>query len=64
MYQRILLATDGSALSKKAHKAAIELAALTDAQLIVIKVVPRYPMSYFDGAVPIDSEVVNQVESK
>ena len=45
MYQRILVATDGSALSKKAVSTAIELAALSQAELVAMKVVPRYPMS-------------------
>lgn len=64
MYKRILLATDGSALSKKAHKAAIGLASLSGAQLFAVKVVSRYPMSYFDGAIPIDSAVVDQIEAR
>ena len=34
MYQRILVATDGSTLSKKAVKAAIDLAALCGACLL------------------------------
>lgn len=64
MYKRILLATDGSALSKKAHKAALGLAQLSGAELLAIKVVPRYPMAYFEGAMPIDPNVVSEVENK
>jgi len=43
MFKRILVATDGSTLSKKAVRAAITLAALHDAQLVALTVVPRYP---------------------
>ena len=49
MYDKILLATDGSTLSKKAVSSAISLAALTGASLVALKVVPRYPQSYFEG---------------
>ena len=49
MYQKILVATDGSTLSKKAVSSAIELAALSGAALVALKVVPRYPQSYFEG---------------
>ena len=49
-YERILLATDGSTLSKKAERSAIDLAAATGADLVAVHVVPRYPESYFEGA--------------
>ncbi len=64
MYQRILVATDGSTLSKKAVKSAIELAALCGAELVVIKVVPRYPQSYFEGGIALQPEEVRRVESQ
>jgi nucleotide-binding universal stress UspA family protein len=64
MYKRILLATDGSALSKKAHKSAVQLAALMDAQLFAVKVIPRYPVAYFEGAIAIDPATVKQVETQ
>ena len=38
MYDRILVATDGSKLSKKAVDSAIKLAALCGAELIALKV--------------------------
>ena len=41
MYARILVATDGSTLSKKAVTHAIGLAAATGAELVAFKVVPR-----------------------
>ncbi|MBC7470740.1 MAG: universal stress protein [Ramlibacter sp.] len=58
MYQRILVPTDGSTLSKKAVKSAIEMAAVAGAELIALYVVPRYPVSYFEGGISVpDSEV-------
>ena len=62
MYQRILLATDGSALSRKAEHAAIELASALGARLVVLHVVPRYPVSYYEGAVSFTSAEVGRIE--
>jgi nucleotide-binding universal stress UspA family protein len=64
MYQRILVATDGSPLSEKAVSSAIALAALCKAKLIAIKVVPYYPQSYFEGSVPLPAEDVALVEEQ
>jgi nucleotide-binding universal stress UspA family protein len=64
MYQRILVATDGSALSKKAVKHAISLAASTGASVIALKVVPRYPVSFFDGGATLSVETVSEAEKK
>ncbi|MDP3169473.1 MAG: universal stress protein [Polaromonas sp.] len=64
MYQRILVTTDGSALSKKAVRSAIDLAAATGASLIALNVVPRYPMSYFEGGISISTEDVSRIEKK
>jgi nucleotide-binding universal stress UspA family protein len=62
MYQRILVATDGSSLSKKAVRSSIELAGATGAELVALNVVPRYPVSYFEGALAISSEQVARTE--
>ncbi|MDR0274275.1 MAG: universal stress protein [Burkholderiaceae bacterium] len=62
MYQRILVATDGSSLSKKAVTSAIDLAASLGAELIALKVIPRYPQSYFEGSIPLSAEEVAKVE--
>ena len=62
MYKRILVATDGSTLSRKAVKEAIALAASLEAALVVLNVVPRYPMSYFEGGASISSEDVGRIE--
>jgi len=64
MYQRILVATDGSKLSKKATTSAIELAALCGAELTVVKVVPRYPQSYFEGGIALPAADVQRVEKQ
>ncbi len=62
MYQRILVATDGSALSKKAVRASVDLAKALGAQVIALYVVPRYPISYFEGGMTISSEDVARTE--
>jgi nucleotide-binding universal stress UspA family protein len=64
MYARILVATDGSTLSKKAVSSAISLAALCGAELVAVKVIPRYPQSYFEGSVPLSAEDVERVEKQ
>ena len=64
MYQKILVATDGSTLSKKAVNSAIELAALSGAALVALKVVPRYPQSYFEGGLALQAAEVSRVEKQ
>ena len=64
MYQRILVATDGSPLSKKAVASAIELAATCGAELVALKVVPRYPQSYFEGSIPLSAEDIGRIEKQ
>jgi nucleotide-binding universal stress UspA family protein len=64
MYEKILVATDGSNLSKKAVSSAIALAALTNATLVVIKVVPRYPQSYFEGGLALQAAEVGRIEQQ
>jgi nucleotide-binding universal stress UspA family protein len=62
MYQRILVATDGSTLSKKAVRNSIGLAAATGAELVALCVVPRYPVSYFEGVLTISADDVALTE--
>jgi nucleotide-binding universal stress UspA family protein len=62
MYQRLLLATDHSRLSRKAEKSAIGLAAATGAHLVALHVVPDYPLAYFEGAVTLTPEEVARIE--
>ncbi|WP_332774936.1 universal stress protein [Polaromonas sp.] len=64
MYQRILVATDGSVLSKKAVHSAIELAAAINADLVALYVVPRYPVSYFEGGISVSSQDVGRIEKQ
>ena len=59
MYKRIFLATDGSHLSHKAEQSAIAMAAAFHAELLVVKVVPHYIQTYFEG-----SFAVSDVDSK
>lgn len=62
MYQRILVATDGSALSKKAVRSAIDLAAAIDADLVALYVAPRYPVSYFEGGMAVSTQEIARTE--
>jgi nucleotide-binding universal stress UspA family protein len=64
MYTRILVATDGSNLSKKAVTTAVALAALCKAELVALKVVQRYPQSYFEGGVSMRPEEVKRIEQQ
>jgi nucleotide-binding universal stress UspA family protein len=64
MYKKILVATDGSTLSKKAVSSAIELAVLSGAELIALKVIPCYPQSYFEGGLALQAAEVSRVEKQ
>ncbi len=64
MYKKILVATDGSTLSKKAVTSAIGLAAACGAELVALKVVPRYPQAYFEGSIPLSVQDVGRVEKQ
>lgn len=64
MYKRILVATDGSKLSKKAVTAAIGLAAACKAELVALKITPRYAQSYFEGGTVIPVDDVDRIEKQ
>jgi nucleotide-binding universal stress UspA family protein len=64
MYQRILVPTDGSALSKKAARSAVELAAALGAEIVALNVVPRYPTAYFEGGMSVPATQVARVEQQ
>ncbi len=64
MYSKILVATDGSPLSKKAVASALQGAVTCGAELIAMKVVPRYPQAYFEGSIPLTAEEISRVESQ
>jgi nucleotide-binding universal stress UspA family protein len=61
MYERILVATDGSELSELAVHSAIDLALLTQAELIAVKVVHHYPASYFEGSLLLSQVEVDRL---
>ena len=64
MFKRILVATDGSTLSKKAVTSAIALAARNDADLVALNVIPRYPRSYLEGAMTLSAEDIGRIEKQ
>jgi len=64
MYKRILVATDGSDLSRTAVQSAIELAAAIGAELVALYVVPRYPVSYFEGGITISVDDIARAEKQ
>lgn len=64
MYKRILVATDGSELSDKAVEHSLNLADLTGAELIAVKVVPRYPQTYFEGGVALAADEIAKIEKQ
>jgi nucleotide-binding universal stress UspA family protein len=64
MYKKILVATDGSTLSKKAVSSAIAMAALMEAELVALKVVARYPQSYFEGGLAVQASEITRVEKQ
>ena len=64
MYKRILVPTDGSALSRKAVKSAVELASALGAEVVALNVVPRYPVSYFEGGISVSDSEVARVEKQ
>lgn len=64
MYKKILVATDGSTLSKKAVSSAIAMATLMEAELVALKVVARYPQSYFEGGLAVQASEINRIEKQ
>jgi nucleotide-binding universal stress UspA family protein len=64
MYEKILVATDGSPLSDKAVSHAMDLAKLTGASLIALKVIPRYPRSYLEGGATVELSEIKRIEAQ
>jgi len=62
MYKKILVATDGSKLSRKAVDAASRLAVELDASLTMVRVVPKYPNAFFDGQPVLSAKKVSELE--
>jgi nucleotide-binding universal stress UspA family protein len=63
MFERILVATDGSELSEKAVSSAIDLAAQHRAELVALTVVPRQAQNYFDGVSVYAQEEIIRAEA-
>ena len=64
MYNRILIATDGSELSDKAVHAGLDLAALCGAAVVALKVVSHYPRSYMEGSDLLDIKEAKRIEGQ
>jgi len=64
MYKKVLVTTDGSSLSKKAVTHALALCAATGAELLALRVTPRYAQSYFEGSLPSSADEVSKIEKR
>lgn len=64
MFKTIMLATDGSKLSQKAVKSAIDLASKFNAELVAVKVIPRYVQTYFEGSFTVADIDVKSIEAQ
>jgi nucleotide-binding universal stress UspA family protein len=64
MFKRILIATDGSELSQKAADSGIELAKLSGGHVVALQVVPRYPVSYFEGGATVSMNEISRIEKE
>ena len=64
MYKRILVATDGTKLSRKAVEAASKLAADFDAVLTVVRIVPHYAKTFFDGSSILSIKEMAEIEKE
>lgn len=64
MFKKIMIATDGSELGKKAVSAGIALAKELGAELFIVRVVPRYAITYFEGAIALAAVQIASIESQ
>lgn len=64
MYERILVATDGSELSEQAVTSAIDLALLTQAELFAVKVSHPQSASYFEGSLLLSQIEVSRLRDE
>lgn len=64
MFKTIMLATDGSKLSQKAVKSAMEMATKFNAELVAVKVVPRYVQTYFEGSFTVADIDIKSIEDQ
>lgn len=64
MFKKILIATDGSELADKAIACGIQLASSLNARVVILRVVPRYPTAYFEGAVVLTASETARIEKE
>ena len=64
MYKRVLVATDGSALSEQAVATAIDLALLTNAELVSVNVAHIEPFSYFEGSMMLSQRDIEAAQQR
>ncbi len=64
MYERILICTDGSELSRRAEHAGILLAAALDAEVVAYTVVPQLPHWNFEAGVAMTATEMTQFENE
>ena len=64
MYKRVLVATDGSALSEKAVATAIDLALLTGAELVSVNVAHIQPYGYFEGSMVLNQRDIEATQEQ
>lgn len=64
MYKKIMVATDGSKLSRKAVEAASQLAVELGSVLTIVRVVPNYPMTFFDGSSVLSIKEMDDFEKE
>ena len=58
------MATDGTKLSNLAVDHALKLADATGAEVVALKVVPRYPLTYFEGGAVLAASEVAKIEKQ
>ena len=64
MYKKIMVATDGTKLSKMAVDAASKLAVELGASLTLVRVVPKYAKTFFDGLSVLSVKEIDDLEKE
>ncbi len=64
MYKKIMVATDGTKLSRKAVEAASQLAAELKAVLTIVRIVPSYPKTFLDGSSVLSIKEMDDFEKE
>jgi nucleotide-binding universal stress UspA family protein len=64
MFKKILITTDGSELGQKAVSSGIALASSLNARVVFLRIVPRYPTAYFEGAVVLNPADIGRIEDQ